>query len=101
MNFAIVADKAAESRLSKKCKSPKSIEPAIRFLVEAFEKTTGQKPEVLDETETAKLAAYPYKIVVGACKTASGLGVDPMSLPITDSLLRYIPVAMPHIRHGT
>ena len=66
LNFAIVADFGAER--TENTRSRKSIAPAVEFLVEAFERTTGRKPQVLDVAETEKIAAAKYWLLVGDSK---------------------------------
>ena len=58
LDFVIVGDFGSER--TRNTRSKKSIAPAAEFLVEAFEKTTGKKPVVLDASETAKIEAAKY-----------------------------------------
>ena len=64
LNFVIVGDFGAERTTNTRSK--KSIAPAAEFLVEAFEKTTGKRPEVLDaRTDAAKIGAAKYWLLIG------------------------------------
>ncbi|OQA85395.1 MAG: hypothetical protein BWY31_01917 [Lentisphaerae bacterium ADurb.Bin242] len=77
-DFVIVTDKQAETRMQGKNRTQKSIAPAVEILLEAFEKCTGTRPEVVDVKEASK---YPRMIVVGDCSIARENGVDVSRLP--------------------
>jgi len=82
LRFAIVVDKQAEAKTGKWNRSQKSVEPAVSYLIEAFERTTGRKPEILDVSEREKIAACPFVLAVGATPFAAENGVDGAKLPL-------------------
>ena len=80
LDFVIVGDFGAER--TQNTRSKKSIAPAAEFLVEAFERTTGKKPVVLDASETAKIEAAKYWLLVGDSKYARDFaGLDWSKMP--------------------
>ena len=76
--FAIVADLTTERK--KIGNSGASIQPAVNLLLEAFEKTTGRKPEVFDPADREKYAAYDYLLLVGDQPLTRENGIDIMKL---------------------
>ena len=90
LNFAIVGDFAAER--TENTRSKKSIAPAVEFLVEAFERTTGRKPVVLDASETARIAEAKYWLLVGDSKyVREQTGLDWTKMPEHGYEIRTFP----------
>lgn len=80
LRFAIVIDGKAETRAVRNF-ADKSIAPAVAYLCDEIEKVMGKRPEIVDETDAAKLAAFDYRLVVGDSETARANGVDARALP--------------------
>lgn len=78
LNFVIAADLQAEKRMASKCRSQKSIEPAIKVLTEAIGKCTGKKVQVVD---VKNIPAGKNVIVVGDCALTREQGIDVFKLP--------------------
>ena len=91
LNFAIVGDFGAERTTNTR--SGKSIAPAADFLVEAFEKTTGRRPPVLDARKDAeKIAAAKYWLLVGDSKyVREQTGLDWTKMPEHGYEIRTFP----------
>lgn len=68
LDFVLVVDRAAETRAKNATR--KSIAPALEILQESFEKTTGMKPVIVDENDTAELAKHRYWLLVGDSRLA-------------------------------
>ncbi len=79
LQFALVVDTAAEKHCRHR--SRRSITCAVELLQEAFEKCTGQTPELLGHQETEKLAQYPFWILVGESDLTRKLGLQGADLP--------------------
>lgn len=79
LNFAIVTDKNIE----KNIRDPRyrGIERAVKALSENIGKCTGQQPEILDVSETDKIAKYPFRVLVGDSAMTRALGIDARKLP--------------------
>ena len=75
LNFVIARDMKAEK---KSAYSRQSIRFAVEALTEAFERTTGSKPKVLDAS-SPELARYPVVIAVGKSVITDKLGMDPLA----------------------
>ena len=78
LNFAIVYDPATEP--GKQLKVRLSGKIAALTLADAFERTTGQKPEILPPG-SPKLAQYPYVIALGKTPYAAALKLDGTRMP--------------------
>ena len=78
--FAIVADLAAERKLTTARRRP-SVKPAVELLVGQFERATGVKPPVFESADAAKYGAYESLLVVGDGALARSVGVDWEKLP--------------------
>ena len=78
--FAIVADLAAERRLTTARRRP-SVRPAVELLVGQFERATGVKPPVFESADEAKYGTYESLLVVGDNALARSAGVDWEKLP--------------------
>ena len=78
LNFAIVYDPATEP--AKQLKVRLSGKIAALTLADAFERTTGQKPEILPPG-SPKLAKYPYVIALGKTQYAAALKLDGTTMP--------------------
>lgn len=77
LNFVIVRDGKAEKGTPRHWQS---ITLAVEALTDALERTTGQKPEVVDaDSEAAEKA--PYVIAVGKSSLTDRLGLKPLELP--------------------
>lgn len=81
LNFVIVGDFGAERTANTR--SRKSIAPAADFLAEAFEKTTGRRPDVLDaRKDAARIAAAKLWLLVGDSSYArDAAGLDGRKMP--------------------
>ena len=81
LRFAIVRD--ARYDKAEHWTSGDSVKPAVDLLVEAFEKTTGKRPAVLDaEKDSEKIAKCPYLLLVGNSRYVEEQGFDWKTLPI-------------------
>lgn len=78
LNFVIVRDAAAEQ--DKMPQERKSVTLAVEALVDAFERTTGQKPEVVN-AGSPEAERAPYVIAVGQSSLTDQLGLKPSALP--------------------
>ena len=81
LDFAIVADLAAEARAMKSNSTQASVAPAVEVLVEAFRRTTGQAPAVVQDGASPAAARARYKLVVGDCAIARAAGFDRAAVP--------------------
>ena len=81
LDFAIVADLAAEARAMKSNSTQASVAPAVEVLVEAFRRTAGQAPVVVQDGASPAAAGARYKLVVGDCATARAAGFDRAAVP--------------------
>ena len=80
LRFAVVVDKKAESRAAGN-RAEKSIAPAVALLCDEFERVTGRRPAVIDETDEAALATCGAWLVVGDSALARANGIDARTLP--------------------
>ena len=58
-----------------------SVAPAVEVLVEAFRRTSGQAPAVVQDGASPAAAGARYKLVVGDCATARAAGFDRAAVP--------------------
>lgn len=79
LQFALVTDSAAEKHC--RYRNRRSISCAVELLQEAFQKCTGQAPELVDVNDTAKLTGYPALILVGESSRTLELGLKSGELP--------------------
>ena len=81
LNFVIVGDFGAERTANTR--SRKSIAPAADFLAEAFEKTTGRRPDVRDARKDAALieAAKLWLLVGDSSYARDAAGLDGRKMP--------------------
>lgn len=88
LNFAVVYDSHAER--NEKMKQRQSLRIAVGAVCDAFERTTGVRPPVLD-ADSPDLKNYPYWIVIGKNKITDRLGLDPLKLPPNAFLVKTFP----------
>ena len=81
LDFAIVADLAAEARAMKSNSTQASVAPAVEVLVEAFRRTTGRAPAVVQDGETPAAVGARFALVVGDCATARAAGFNRAAVP--------------------
>ena len=77
LNFAIVFDMSSEKNVSA-CRQ--SIHQAVEALKDAFKRSSGQTPPVID-ANSADIKKYRYLIAVGKSKITDELGMKPLQLP--------------------
>ena len=81
LRFAVVYDPATETRYYPKLSyARRSGLVAAGIIADAFERTTGKKPEILPPG-SPKLAEYPYVIAVGKTPYAEALKLDGTKMP--------------------
>ena len=71
LNFALVRAK----------RFAQALQPAVDVLVEAFERRTGKRPDVVDAEDAAAVARHPLRILVGDTPETRANGVVPEKLP--------------------
>jgi len=87
LNFAIVYDSASEKNTAS---YRQSIHQAVEALKDAFKKSTGQTPPVID-AKSADTKKYRYLITVGKNAITDKLGMQPLKLPVEGFEVKTFP----------
>ena len=79
--FAIAWDAGCEKQCGPYKPTRASVMPALEILTEAFAKTFGKAPDVVDAKDAQAVARYPYVLALGPSPMTRRLGFDTTKEP--------------------
>lgn len=79
--FAIAWNEGCEKNCGKYRRTSASVTPALAILTEAFERTFGRAPDVIDAKDARAVARYPFVLALGPSPVTRKFGFDTAKEP--------------------